>query len=369
MEKILSICIPVYNGGDRAYRYIKEILAYEKDDIEVVVSDNASTDNTVELIRGIDDNRLKLITHKKNAGSFVNWYRALMAGTAKYVMLHQDNDRIMVKNLPRYLEFLKSIEYDVVRNCRPLSESREITVAQVQYYNFFYSHASYVMYRREALHSIKPLKFSMDTKCTSYPYVVWDTQILKRYRSREKRAYLNGDIKITYNIDRDYYSRLSRTREFDKSSAPAYSYENVTQKFENYIKVLRYLYPVDCEYGKLLCNAYRANLYWATTHFYGVMKNPASKRVKERYGLTSLDTEEIDYVQLNDDFFRRICLKMRMHSPVCRFITMARLKLITLYNKNHFLVAVYAGKMDEKQRRVRKYLDTVLNICVEKVCT
>ena len=34
MKKILSICIPVYNGGQIACQYIEEILTYEKDDIE-----------------------------------------------------------------------------------------------------------------------------------------------------------------------------------------------------------------------------------------------------------------------------------------------------------------------------------------------
>ena len=267
MRKILSICIPVYNGGWLACQYIKEILMYEEDDIEVVVSDNASTDNTLELLREIDDDRLKIITQKENKGPFLNWYYVLMAGTAEYVMLHQDNDRIIVKNLPCYIEFLKSAQYDVMRNCPGLLKSKEITVAQVQYYNAIYGHASYVVYRREALHAIKPLRCSFNWKYTSYPYVIWDTQILMKYPVGAKKAYLNGDIKIVYSPS-SYRERTSRTKEFSTKEPPPYSYENIIGKFMWYLKILKHLYPGEQEYCKLIWNVYRVNIYWAVIHFY-----------------------------------------------------------------------------------------------------
>ena len=364
MEKILSICIPVYNGGEMAYQHIKEILTYENDDIEVVVSDNASTDNTLELLNEIEDERLRIITHKENRGPFINWYRVLMAGVGKYVMLHQDNDRIVVKNLSRYVEFLRNVQYDVIRNCPGLSESREITVAQVQYYHAVYSHASYVMYRREALHSIKPWKCSMDQRHIPYPYLLWDTQILMKYALQEKRAYLNGEIKITYS-PKEYRNKESRGREFDKSNTISYSHETIKNNFTYHMRILRHLYSKDCEYSKLLCNAYRENLYEATIRFYEIMNDPKSRWMKNRYGLTALDNEEIDYVKLNDDFFRRIRSELQMRSPWYRFLTMIELKLITIYNKGHFLINVYGGKRDVS--RIRRCLHPLLKFYVEKV--
>ena len=59
-KPILSICIPTYNRAQFAYAAAKNILdGWAGDEIEVVVSDNHSIDNTQELLRGIDDSRLK----------------------------------------------------------------------------------------------------------------------------------------------------------------------------------------------------------------------------------------------------------------------------------------------------------------------
>lgn len=346
MEKILSICVPVYNGGELAYQNIKEILTYRGEDIEVIVSNNASTDNTLELLQKIDDKRLKILTHKENIGPFLNWYYALMAGTAKYVMLHQDNDRIVVKNLPQYIEFLKQVQYDVIRNCYEFSGSKAINVVEVQYYNFIYSHASYVVYRREALHSIKPLKCSFDGNCTIYPYTLWDTQILKKYAINEKKAYLYGGTRITYaprvrNIG-------SRTKVFASNGHPSYSYENITLKFINYMEALRLLYVKDREYYKLVCSAYRANIYWAVINYYVIMNKSEQKWMKKRYGLHRLDDGHVDYIGLNDDFYKRVVSNLNMHSPVYKTIAVIKMGLITMYNKILFLLDFYDGETKRK---------------------
>ncbi|MCI9397166.1 MAG: glycosyltransferase [Lachnospiraceae bacterium] len=366
MKKILSICIPVYNGGQIACQYIEEILTYEKDDIEVVVSDNASTDNTLQLLRNIDDDRLKIIEQEENRGPFLNWYYVLMAGTAEYVMLHQDNDRIEVKNLPRYIKFLKSVQYDVMRNCPGLLKSKEITVEQVQYYNAIYGHAGYVVYRREALHAIKPLKCSFDWKYTSYPYVIWDTQILMKYPLGTKKAYLNGDIKIVYS-PRSYRERPSRTKEFSANEPPPYSYENILGKFMQYIKILKHLYPEDREYCKLIWNAYRINLYWAVVHFYMVMKKTEAKWVKLRYGLDVLDGKKYNWQRLDDDFYKKTVRQLPICSMKYRVITKCMLKLITIYTKNLFWL-VCEDEQDIVPKGLRGRLDKFLESCVEKVC-
>jgi len=57
---MISICMASYNGS----RYVKEqlesiLLQIESDD-EIIVVDDASTDNTISIIESINDNRLKL---------------------------------------------------------------------------------------------------------------------------------------------------------------------------------------------------------------------------------------------------------------------------------------------------------------------
>ena len=371
MEKVLSICIPVFNGGEVAYQHIKEILRHESNEIEVIVSDNASEDNTLELLKSINDKRLKILTHKKNVGPYLNWYHALMAGTAKYVMLLNDNDRIVIKNLTKYLEFLKNVHYDTIRNAPESKVSGEITVAQAQDYNARYSHTSYVVYRREALHSIKPLKCSFDFSYTSYAYDIWDTQILMKYSLNAKKAYINGDIKITHS-PRTYSEKKSRTKLFGDSSYPSlalpYTYESIISYFVKYMKVLRHLYSKDREYSKLICNAYRVNIWKAIVHYYMVMKFPQLRWQKKRYGLDMLNESQINYIRLNKEFFRTTASKLNIVSPFWRMLTIIKLKIITECNESDFILNYYSKRNKIKHREARWLLNKLLNTLVDRIC-
>ena len=64
-EEKLSVCIPVYNGADTIRQTIQSILAQTFKDFELLIVDNASTDNTVNIVRSFTDNRIKLYLNEK----------------------------------------------------------------------------------------------------------------------------------------------------------------------------------------------------------------------------------------------------------------------------------------------------------------
>ena len=48
---LVSIALPVYNGGPGLARVVESVLAQTHADLELVISDNASTDETQEICR------------------------------------------------------------------------------------------------------------------------------------------------------------------------------------------------------------------------------------------------------------------------------------------------------------------------------
>ena len=66
----VCVIIPVYNREEKIKRCINSIINQTYYNIEVVVVDDASTDNTVNVIRDIikTDNRIRLISLKNNGG-------------------------------------------------------------------------------------------------------------------------------------------------------------------------------------------------------------------------------------------------------------------------------------------------------------
>jgi hypothetical protein len=60
----LSIVIPTLNRSDLVRRAIESALAQTVDEIEIIVSNNGSTDNTQTILEQFDDSRLKIINHE-----------------------------------------------------------------------------------------------------------------------------------------------------------------------------------------------------------------------------------------------------------------------------------------------------------------
>ena len=107
---ILSICIPTYNRGQSLFDNVKKWLQSDNKNFEIVIADNCSMDNTVELLKSIEDSRLKIIENDKNYGSYVNGKIALAGGTGKYVMFMTDKDFLDIKNIDKVIDILSNLD-------------------------------------------------------------------------------------------------------------------------------------------------------------------------------------------------------------------------------------------------------------------
>lgn len=110
-DVVLSICIASFNHGASLAQKIRKMLSYGGLDFEVVISDNCSTDNTVNILSEITDTRLKLITASTNKGPSANYTKALAAGSGKYVMFMTDKDDIVYENIGFVINVLKQQEF------------------------------------------------------------------------------------------------------------------------------------------------------------------------------------------------------------------------------------------------------------------
>lgn len=110
----LSICIPTYNRAPFIQETLDSILAQITDEIEIVVSDNASTDNTEELIQRYQEkcNRLTYFRWDSNQGADRNYLRAVELAKGEYCWLMGSDDALMSGAIYRMLGELRS-GYDI----------------------------------------------------------------------------------------------------------------------------------------------------------------------------------------------------------------------------------------------------------------
>lgn len=98
-----SICIPNYNYG----RYIGETIRSALDqqaEVEVRVADNASTDDSVSVVEGIDDPRLLLRRNNWNVGFAGNLDRACAGSSGDRMILLSSDDLAGPQALSTYLQ-------------------------------------------------------------------------------------------------------------------------------------------------------------------------------------------------------------------------------------------------------------------------
>ncbi|MGA3086097.1 MAG: glycosyltransferase [Thermodesulfobacteriota bacterium] len=91
MAKV-SICIPSYNAGRFIGETIKSVLDSVYQDFEIIVNDDASTDNTREVVHSFQDSRIRFYQNDKNVGTVQNWNLAIKKACGEYAGLLNHDD-------------------------------------------------------------------------------------------------------------------------------------------------------------------------------------------------------------------------------------------------------------------------------------
>jgi glycosyltransferase involved in cell wall biosynthesis len=95
----VSVCMPVYNGGDYIAESIESVLSQTYEDFDLIVSDNCSTDNTEEIVRSFNDSRVNYFRNTKNLGQTGNVNRCLELAGGEYVCILHHDDIMLRDNL------------------------------------------------------------------------------------------------------------------------------------------------------------------------------------------------------------------------------------------------------------------------------
>jgi glycosyltransferase involved in cell wall biosynthesis len=112
---ILSITISSYNHGKYIAQTIDSILKQSFTDFELIIVDDASSDNSLKIIKSFSDPRIKLIALEKNNGVCNSCNKAISIAVGKYFKGFASDDIMMPGALAKKIQFLEqNQEYDAV---------------------------------------------------------------------------------------------------------------------------------------------------------------------------------------------------------------------------------------------------------------
>jgi glycosyltransferase involved in cell wall biosynthesis len=105
---LVCICIPTYNAAGTILETLKSILAQTYPNLVVHISDNASTDDTVNIIKSLADSRVTIYRNDVNIGGEENFSRCIELATGEYTAIFHADDVYEPEMVAKQIAFLKA---------------------------------------------------------------------------------------------------------------------------------------------------------------------------------------------------------------------------------------------------------------------
>lgn len=107
LEKLVSVCINAYNSADVIGETLESVLNQTYKNLQIIVVDDCSTDNTAEIVKSYDDDRIELYTLPKNFNISNANNECLHRARGEYIA-HIDSDDIWAEDkIEKQIKFLE----------------------------------------------------------------------------------------------------------------------------------------------------------------------------------------------------------------------------------------------------------------------
>ena len=89
---LVTVAIPTFNRADLVEQCVRSVMEQTYPNIEILVSDNASSDETLKRLSAIDDKRLRVVTSQTNVGAIGNFNKCIDEARGDYFVLAADDN-------------------------------------------------------------------------------------------------------------------------------------------------------------------------------------------------------------------------------------------------------------------------------------
>lgn len=109
---MISVCLATYNGCKYIREQLESILPQLSEDDEIIVSDDVSSDNTVEVIQSLNDQRIVVVKNNGPHGFVKNFENVLKYIHGDFVFFSDQDDIWTPDKVKKSLNYLQ--KYDLI---------------------------------------------------------------------------------------------------------------------------------------------------------------------------------------------------------------------------------------------------------------
>ena len=192
-KPLVSVCIPAYNNEDYILETINCILSQSYKNIELIVVDDNSSDDTYKVVESVKDVRLKAYRNKDNLGMAGNWNRCLELCSGKYIKLVCADDLLHKRLIEKEVAIMEA--YPEVNLVQSDTQFIDVNGRPKGYYRRYY--------KSGVVEGKKASRFSVFTR----DFLGAPLANMIRKSTYDK---LGGfDEKLVYIIDYDFFMKLA----------------------------------------------------------------------------------------------------------------------------------------------------------------
>ncbi|MCX3071625.1 glycosyltransferase family 2 protein [Providencia stuartii] len=112
-QELVSVIMPCYNAESYIRDSIQSVLNQTYSNLELIIIDDVSSDNSINIINSFNDNRIKLIKLAKNSGAGAARNTGIEAAKGRFIAFLDSDDLWRLNKLEVQLEYMVSNGYSL----------------------------------------------------------------------------------------------------------------------------------------------------------------------------------------------------------------------------------------------------------------
>ena len=131
---MVSVCMATKNGATFIKEQLDSILAQLRDEDEIIISDDCSSDDTLTVVRSFQDPRIRLLESRSEKGIARSFEASLNASHGEYIFLADQDDVWLPEKVNKMIQALK--DYDLVMSdCHLVDDNLGLNTRSFYHYN------------------------------------------------------------------------------------------------------------------------------------------------------------------------------------------------------------------------------------------
>lgn len=111
MKDLVSIIMPSYNTGKYILESVNSVINQTYTNWELIIVDDCSNDNTLCVLKSLNDSRIRIIVNDENSGAAFSRNRALQNANGRWIAFLDSDDIWSPLKLEKMLDFMTKNNY------------------------------------------------------------------------------------------------------------------------------------------------------------------------------------------------------------------------------------------------------------------